>query len=245
MAKTCSTCRQPKEDGEFSVDKASKDKLCNKCKECAQKYKQTHWSSRIVSSSRQHDNDDHRPTDSDDYITIRWVEGLVRNYPNCHYCGVPLKFGLGINRSTNPDGLQLDRMDSSLEHAKSNCVQCCKTCNNRCGTMPYKWKKMYGGGNLACVGMKWCPSNMHDGGDGSEHVRKIGDFGPNACHKDGLDNYCKSCKREKVIARKEKNRALKKLKTQLVSDSDCHPWFFLCNEPIPLLYRSSFFFFIR
>ena len=144
MTKTCCTCRQPKENSEFHRDKASKDKLWSKCKDCQQAYKQTSWASRIVSNSKFRDDDADRPIDSDDYIDSKWVEELVHNKPNCHYCGVTLKFGIGINRKTQPDGLQLDRVDSSLEHTKSNCVQCCKTCNQRCGTMPYKWKKMYG-----------------------------------------------------------------------------------------------------
>ena len=134
MTKTCSTRNQPKENGEFHRNKTMRDKLSSRCKDCVQEYHQANWADVIVSNSKINDNDYHRPTDSDDYIDSKWVEELVGNNPNCHYCGVPLKFGIGIDRQTNPDGLQLDRMDSLLSHLKSNCVQCCKTCNNRCRT---------------------------------------------------------------------------------------------------------------
>jgi hypothetical protein len=166
-----------------------------------------------VSNSKFRDDDADRPIDSDDYIDSKWVEELVHNKPNCHYCGVTLKFGIGINRQTQPDGLQLDRMDSSLEHTKSNCVQCCKTCNQRCGTMPYKWKKLSGGGNFAYFDMKWCPSYLHNGGDEGNHVLKIEEFNANPWKKDGLNGYCKACIRPLDTASKQKYRALKKLKT--------------------------------
>ena len=78
--------------------------------------------------------------------------------------------------------------------------------------MPYKWKVLSGGGNFAHFSMKWCPSNMHDGGDGGDHVRKIDEFGPKASKKDGLNGYCRSCKRHLKAVYDEKQRALKKLK---------------------------------
>ena len=212
MMKTCTACKQHKEDGEFSVDKSKKDKLCSKCKDCAREYQQSNWASVIVHCSKLNDDAVHRPVDSDDYIDSKWVEELVRNNSSCHYCDVTLKYGVGIDRNTNPDGLQLDRMDSSLEHTKLNCVQCCKTCNRRCGIMPYKWKVLSGGGNMAHFGMKWCPSYLHSGGDEGNHVLDIDEFGPNSSRKDGLDSYCISC-REHHTAYNEEQRTLKKLKT--------------------------------
>ena len=213
MTKTCRTCRQPKDNSEFSVDKSKKDKLCRKCKDCQREYDQDNWADRIVKSSRQHDNNYHRPIDSDDYIDSKWVEELVRNKPNCHYCDVTLKYGVGIDRNTNPDGLQLDRMDSSLEHTKLNCVQCCKTCNQRCKTMPYKWKALSGGGNFAHFDMKWCPSYLHNGGDEGNHVLSIGEFDADDGRKNGLAVYCRSCKEHYNTTSNEEQRTLKKLKT--------------------------------
>ena len=212
MVKTCRTCRQHKEDGEFSGDKSKKDKLGSRCKDCDQEYQQANWADRIVRSSKLHDDDADRPIDSDDYIDSKWVEELVGRNPNCHYCDAPLKYGLGINRNTNPDGLQLDRMDSSLEHTKSNCVQCCKTCNHRSGTIAYKWKKISGGSNFAHFGMKWCPYYLHNGGDEGDHVRNIDEFGLKASKKDGLCSTCRSCTRQMQNMYYEEQRASKKLK---------------------------------
>ena len=212
MTKKCCTCKQHKECAEFNRDRKRKDGFSWQCRVCTQKHRQTCWASEIVHHSRLHDQDAHRPVDSDDYIDSKWVEELVRNNPNCHYCGVPLKFGIGVDRKANPDGLQLDRMDSALEHIKSNCVQCCDTCNSRCQTMPYKWKKMSGGGNFAHFDMKWCSSYLHNGGDGGNHVRNFDEFGSTKGNKDDLNSYCKSCRRHRDKVYNEKQRALKKLK---------------------------------
>ena len=211
--KTCTGCRQPKEDDEFNVDKSTKDKLCCRCKDCYQEDNQANWANMIVSKSKLGDNRYHRPIDSDEYIDSKWVEELVGNNPNCHYCDEPLNFGSGVNRKTHPDGLQLDRMDSSLPHLKSNCVQCCQTCNIRCKTMPYKWKVLSGGGNLAHFDMKWCSSYLHNGGDGGNHVRNFDEFGSAKGNKDDLNSYCKSCRRHMGSVYNEKQRALKKIKT--------------------------------
>ena len=140
--KICCTCKQ--KDRTFSKNCTKNDGLDNRCKDCHRTYSQTlhqiNWASEIVRNSRKHDKDMHRPIDSYDYIDKSWVQELVRDNPNCHYCNVPLAYGRGVNRQTHPRGLQLDRMDSALEHLKSNCVQCCNTCNKRGNNKPYKQK---------------------------------------------------------------------------------------------------------
>ena len=140
--RVCSTCK--KDDRPFGKRKTNKDGLDNRCKECRRAHGQTsiqiNWASEIVRNSRKHDKDMHRPTDSADYIDKPWIQDLVRDNPNCHYCNVPLAYGMGVNRQTHPRGLQLDRMDSVLEHLKANCVQCCRTCNVRGNNKPYKQK---------------------------------------------------------------------------------------------------------
>ena len=213
MTKKCCTCKQHKEYADFNRDQLRKDGFSWQCRVCTQKYRQTCWASEIVHHSRLHDDAAHRPVDSDDYVDRQWVEELVRNYPNCHYCGVTLKFGIGVDRKANPDGLQLDRMDSPLPHLKSNCVQCCQTCNRRCQTMPYLWKVLSGGGNFAHFDMKWCPSRLHNGGDEGNHVLSIDEFDPSDSTNDGLSVYCKACTRPLDTARKQKYRAMKKLRT--------------------------------
>ena len=140
--KTCCTCKE--KERIFSKDCTRKDGLRPQCKDChraiQQISKQINWASKIVRSFRNNDKDMHRPIDSADYIDKQWVQELVRDNPNCHYCNVPLAYGRGIDRKTHPRGLQLDRMDSVLPHLKSNCVQCCKTCNMRGTNKPYKQK---------------------------------------------------------------------------------------------------------
>ena len=189
----CSRCKQDKEATEFH---AKKDGLQVWCKDCIQEYQRTYqqlnWASEIVKSSRNGDKRDNRPRDGD-YIDSKWVRELVQNNPNCHYCETPLQFGVDVNRSTHPAGLQIDRKDSSLSHTKDNCVQCCSECNDRCQTMPYKWKVFSGGGQFIYLEMKWCPSKQHDGGDGRNHVRYLSEFGPNKSKVDGLAAQCKSC----------------------------------------------------
>ena len=114
--------------------------LQHRCKDCQRAYRQIQWASQIVHASIKSDKDMHRPIDGDDYVDELWVQQLVHDNPNCHYCNVPLVYGRGVNRKSHPHGLQLDRMDSTLGHLKSNCVQCCKTCNVRGNNKPYKQK---------------------------------------------------------------------------------------------------------
>ena len=137
--KTCSTCKKQK-GCTFKKRRKSKDGLQHNCTDCQRTHKQSNWASRIVHGSINSDKDMHRPIDGDDYIDKQWVQELVNANPNCHYCDVTLVYGIGINRCTHPDGLQLDRMDSALPHLKSNCVQCCRTCNVRGNNKPYKQK---------------------------------------------------------------------------------------------------------
>ena len=213
MTKTCCTCKQHKGDGEFHRSKVNKDGLFYQCKKCKQEYQQRNWASVIVHRSRYNDHKHHRPTDDDDYIDPQWVADLVRDDPTCHYCKAQLDFGIGVNRCLHPAGLQLDRMDSRVPHLKANCVQCCQTCNKRCQTMPYLWKVLSGGGNFAHFDMKWCPSRLHNGGDEGNHVLSIDEFDPSESTNDGLSVYCKACTRPLDTARKQKYRAMKKLRT--------------------------------
>ena len=78
--------------------------------------------------------------------------------------------------------------------------------------MPYLWKVFSAGGNFAFLGVKWCPTYLHNGGDERNHERYIDEFGPNARKIDGLDGYCIACTRRKHNAHNEEQRALKKLK---------------------------------
>ena len=120
--RVCSTCKQ--NDRPFGKRKTNKDGLDNMCKDCRRAHGQINWASEIVYNSRINDRGMHRPTDSADYNDKLWAQQFVRDNPNSHYCSVPLMYGRGSNRRTHPHGLQLDRMESTLEqeHLKANCV---------------------------------------------------------------------------------------------------------------------------
>ena len=186
----CRRCKKNKESSDFYRRKGGHH---TQCKDCVRERNQINWATAIVENSRKNDAKAPRVINDDDYINDQWVKELVQNNPNCHYCDVPLQYGIGINRKTHPDGLQPDRMDSSRPHTKSNCVQCCHTCNKRCQTLPYEWKRLSHGGQFEHFGAGWCPSKTHDGGDGDEHVRSIDEFSISSSRVDGLDSYCRSC----------------------------------------------------
>ena len=198
--KICSMCKQGGRT--YHKDHTTKDGFSHRCMDCQQEYVQINWAERIINSSRQGDNRQHRPIDGADYIDKRWVQELVNANPNCHYCDVTLVYGKGVDRSAHPDGLQLDRMDSVLPHLKSNCVQCCKECNNRCQTIPYTWKLLSGGGKFEHLDMSWCPNTRHDGGDQGDHVRFMDDFDASIRRKNGSQPHCRACRRADLIERR-------------------------------------------
>ena len=122
-------------------------------KKYSKEYVQRNWAKIIISNSMLTDRNRHRPFDCMNYIDAKWVEERVNMNPCCHYCTKRLKYGIGVNRSADPDALQMDRMDNSLAHFKSNCVQCCSNCNHRGCMMTYEQKKLL----LKKTRMPTCP----------------------------------------------------------------------------------------
>ena len=59
-------------------------------------------------------------------ITPEWIMENIFTQP-CHYCG-----------ETDWKKLGCDRIDNSLPHTPENVVCCCKTCNTKRGTIPFK-----------------------------------------------------------------------------------------------------------
>ena len=78
--------------------------------------------------------------------------------------------------------------------------------------MPYLWKKLSGGGNLAHFEMKWCPNKRHDGGDQGKHVRGIDEFGADVTREDGLRVHCIECTNADQRERNAEQREAKKQK---------------------------------
>jgi len=84
----------------------------------------------MISNAKREDKAKNRPIVLDEYITIEYIDNMyIAQEGLCDYCKCILKFGPGINRSTCPDGLTLDRMDNNLPHAAANCTLACVQCN--------------------------------------------------------------------------------------------------------------------
>jgi hypothetical protein len=95
-----------------------------KCKECKDAIKIT--IKNMIFGSRQSDKKKNR-YDANNFIDKCFLEGLVEEYPNCYYedCKVKLQY---IEYQDNL--ATIERLNNSIGHIKSNCVLCCKKCNN-------------------------------------------------------------------------------------------------------------------
>jgi len=96
----------------------------NHCKVCKDAIKIT--IKNMIHTSKQSDKKCNR-YDADNFIDKCFLEGLVEEYPNCYYedCKIELQYIL------YQDNLgTIERLDNSIGHIKSNCVLCCKKCNN-------------------------------------------------------------------------------------------------------------------
>lgn len=80
-----------------------------------------------ISSSRQADRK-YKRYDADRFIDKCFLQGLIEDYPKCYYedCKVKLQFD-----EFQDDLATIERLDNTIGHMKSNCVLCCKSCNNK------------------------------------------------------------------------------------------------------------------
>ena len=88
------------------------------------------WYNRIVRDSRYNDKKANRQIDpAVAYVTTPDLLNLQNEQQNqCYYCWE----GMGwMERSRNPCGLTLERLNNNLPHYKTNCVLACKRCNSR------------------------------------------------------------------------------------------------------------------
>ena len=97
----------------------------NTCKACNKPIEVTikQW----IRSCRQSDKNNNR-FDADHNIDTDFLRGLIEDYETCFYedCKVKLQY---INYG--PDLATIERIDNTKGHIKSNCVLCCKSCNNK------------------------------------------------------------------------------------------------------------------
>ena len=88
------------------------------------------WYNRIVRDSRYNDKKANRQIDpAVAYVNTPHLFELQNIQQNkCHYCWQTMSW---MERSRNPCGLTLERLNNDLPHYKSNCVLACKRCNSR------------------------------------------------------------------------------------------------------------------
>ena len=139
--KVCNTCHIIKSRDDFYRNRASPDGYLNVCKKCDNHRRarahQRDWPRRICKASLQHDISYGRvvvgefvPT----YIDEAWCVEQVRLQgsrcarPDCLGATRELLYGVGVNRTTNPAGLTIQRDDNALAHIKSNCCYYHKKC---------------------------------------------------------------------------------------------------------------------
>jgi len=96
----------------------------NDCKKCYNPIKIT--IKNMIKGSRQSDKKCNR-YDANNFIDKCFLEGLVEEYPLCYYedCKIELQY---VEYQDNL--ATVERIDNSIGHIKSNCVLCCKKCNN-------------------------------------------------------------------------------------------------------------------
>jgi hypothetical protein len=131
--KTCTTCHETRDIEEFHRNSQFPDGHTYRCRTCTRAYCQRRWRNNIICSSRAADR---RRWSADAianygaYLTIERVdELLVMQQGQCFYCGVPLMYGTGIDRSTHRAGVTIERADNAVPHVIENCVLACSSCN--------------------------------------------------------------------------------------------------------------------
>ena len=118
---TCMECKGNGEGGgSICIHKRRRDQ-CKLCKNAIKITIQT-----MIKSSKKSDKKCNR-YDADNFIDKCFLEGLLEEYPNCYYkdCKIELQY---IEYQDNL--ATVERIDNNIGHIKSNCVVCCKKCNN-------------------------------------------------------------------------------------------------------------------
>jgi hypothetical protein len=198
--KPCTGCGEVKAlAGGFHRDAKSRDGYRNKCKACEKLYKQVNYWSRMVMSSKQADRKHGRDFDDDDeYIDSEWCANmLIEQNGDCCYCHYHLAYGPGVNRTTHPDALTIERIENALAHLKANCGLACMTCNRTRGSTIGHSDMILNGRDLKRGIMKRCSGDC-------KRIIAVDAFGRNRSRTDGLNNKCKVC--ERLAKRRSRQR---------------------------------------
>ena len=95
------------------------------CKDCTDPIKVT--ISQWIRHCRHSDKKSNR-FDANHFIDTDFLKGLIEDYKTCFYqdCQVQLQY---VDYKSNM--ATIERLDNAKGHIKSNCVLCCKSCNNK------------------------------------------------------------------------------------------------------------------
>jgi hypothetical protein len=149
---------------------------------------QQHWDEHIVKMSRQSDRTAGRESLRGVYIDAAWVRDTLETLNGrCAYCGCEMKYGLGVNRTTDRDGLTVQRICNERAHTQDNCTLACRGCNTVGIGAPHATMLIYGP-ELKGRSHKYCPFVGHAG----LRVVPITEFYARKTHK-GYTAYCKRC----------------------------------------------------
>lgn len=95
----------------------------DQCKLCSDPIKITIMN--MIKSSK-HTDIKKNKYDANHFIDYPFVEQLVFESKNCHYCKIEMQF-----IEYQDDMCTIERLDNSIGHIKSNCVLACRECNFR------------------------------------------------------------------------------------------------------------------
>lgn len=98
---------------------------CKKCLKANSISSRKHWSRKIVTASKQHDEKYGRMFQESEYITREFLKECRRKQDNLCGCGCTMQTE---NRKAS-DGLTVQRLDDSIAHVKTNCILACHHCN--------------------------------------------------------------------------------------------------------------------
>jgi hypothetical protein len=132
MSKTCSRCKKERPLDHFT----SNIKMCLNCKKNCKKSKRKNW---IVCMINDANRNEKKKFDNKTITTKKYIENQHKLQNNkCFYCDCEMKYGIGVNRKKNSDGITLERISSKLPHTNSNCVLICQECNKMKNSTEFK-----------------------------------------------------------------------------------------------------------
>ena len=108
----------------------------SKGKACSKRGAQRNWDYRMVVGAAQSDRK-RGLLNPNAYIDREFIQGQFSFQRGlCFYCGVTMKYGVGVDRKANPDAVTIERIDNRFGHAKNNCVLACAHCNQSTKSHP-------------------------------------------------------------------------------------------------------------